>query len=700
MIKTFIYGVPHGFDFYEKDAELNDYFKGFYISSRRGRRLMINRRENGDTIYSYLRYGLKEVDRQPLHSFFGMSLVIDNYQFCPNFKVMLEWFDYLFNKLVNEHNLIKKNEDGIHHYVVHKFDENSADVEWLKSNLPNILTQAGQTETANYDNSFVDGKAGQVVSFNNPVGENRLLETFKRYRWLSISSEIVERQNFTSGDPVEIELNFEELNGMLNEFNQQLLPIAVDISKGSYADLKRMDEEVQDISNGLSKYIPTIDDPEEKEKFGGLDSKYDSLKDSIGALLSKFTTSTKPFAPQPPKQETQYCFSCKQNKPLSHFRSSDATKCLECEEQDRRRTGAGTIIPKGYKVCISCGKKKPARFFNQIGTDICDDCAKTHNAKPIPVQEGFFDKFGKIVMSKGFLGALASIAVIVGIAFAAINLPNGCSTQDVLGGGGEGNDTISVNVPLTGEAVDRGKLENLIASGDFKAVYDYVKDKNDVANYKRSLKDTVNRHLWSIVDSSNTAQEDLAKFYIVNKEFLDFIGFTENDKLAWEEIVNDYNKIWDILKKPKVTDADLKLGNEILEKHSGLFPAEWSLALSEKPKEIVRQAQISKKEDLKDDDASEQKLKKATFTLTYTQASDGKEITINIDGSKIGFDGLIGTYATVKCKNGKVKENNKTSCSVHLTDAKKYTIKLDNSIVLTITAIEKNNTKQGGFHKQ
>ena len=233
MIKTFIYGVPRGFDFYEKDAELNDYFKGFYISSRRGRRLMINRRENGDTIYSYLRYGLKEVDRQPLHSFFGMSLVVDNYQFCPNFKVLLEWFDYLFNKLVNEHSLIKKNEDGILHYVVHKFDENSADVEWLKSNLPNILTQAGQTEIANYDNSFIDGKAGQVVSFNNPVGENRLLETFRKYRWLSISSEIVERQDITSGDPIEIELNFEELNGKLNEFNQQLLPIAVDISKGS-----------------------------------------------------------------------------------------------------------------------------------------------------------------------------------------------------------------------------------------------------------------------------------------------------------------------------------------------------------------------------------------------------------------------------------------------------------------------------------
>ena len=217
MAKTFIYGVPHGFDFYEKDAEFNDYFKGFYISSRRGRRLMINRRDNGETIYSYLRYGLKEVDRQPLHSFFGMSLVIDNYQFCPNFKVLLEWFDYLFNKLVNEHNVIKINDDGVLHYVIHKFDENSSDVEWLKSNLPNILTQAGQTEIVNYDSSYADGKAGQVVSFNQPVGEKRLLDTFKKYRWISVSSEIVEKEENTTiiTDPGTIELNYEELKRCL-----------------------------------------------------------------------------------------------------------------------------------------------------------------------------------------------------------------------------------------------------------------------------------------------------------------------------------------------------------------------------------------------------------------------------------------------------------------------------------------------------
>lgn len=657
MTKTFIYGVPHGFDFYEKDAELNDYFKGFYISSRRGRRLMINRRENGDTIYSYLRYGLKEVDRQPLHSFFGMSLVVDNYQFCPNFKVLLEWFDYLFNKLVNEHSLIKKNEDGILHYVVHKFDENSADVEWLKSNLPNILTQAGQTEIANYDNSFADGKAGQVVSFNNPVGENRLLETFRKYRWLSISSEIVERQDITSGEPMEIELNFEELNGKLNEFNQQLLPIAVDISKGSYADLKRMADEVQEISTSLVKYLPTIDDPEEKEKFGGLDSKFDSLKGSIGTLLSKFTTSTKPLPPQPPKQETQYCFSCKQNKPLSHFRSPDATKCLECEEQDRRRTGKGTNVPKGYKTCISCGKKKPDRFFNREGSDICDDCAKEQKPKPVPVQEGFFDKLGKILMTKGFLGALASIAIVVGVAFAAINLPNSCSNQNVLGGGGERKDTTRTDVTVTGEAVDRQELENLIASGDFKAVYEYVKDKKDAASYNSFLKETVQRYLMSIVDTPQLTKEGVLEsfgtFYVDNFQLLDFINFGAQDKQYWEQFADDYFYVWDLIKKAKITQAEKDKGNEILAKYTGLFPEDWMNLLAnvkvEPPKPVV----ITKTDD------QPGKTTPGAISVNYT-SKDNKSVNETITGHREIFI-KPGTLVTFNYPNGNIRTKEEVS---------------------------------------
>ena len=60
MFNTYIYGTPLGFDFFEDISSLKDYFKGLYISTRKGRRLMVNRRDNGETFYNYLRYGLAE----------------------------------------------------------------------------------------------------------------------------------------------------------------------------------------------------------------------------------------------------------------------------------------------------------------------------------------------------------------------------------------------------------------------------------------------------------------------------------------------------------------------------------------------------------------------------------------------------------------------------------------------------------------
>ena len=75
MIKTYVYGTPRGFNIYEKDDVYDNYFKDFYISSRRNRRLMIHRQPNGVTTYNFLKYDLLEVGGRP-NAFFGMSLVI------------------------------------------------------------------------------------------------------------------------------------------------------------------------------------------------------------------------------------------------------------------------------------------------------------------------------------------------------------------------------------------------------------------------------------------------------------------------------------------------------------------------------------------------------------------------------------------------------------------------------------------------
>lgn len=682
MIRTYIYGVPHGFDFYEKDANLNNYFKGFYISSRRGRRLMVNRQENGETIYSYLQYGLKEVERQPLHSFFGMSLVVDDYQYCPNFKVLLEWFDYLFNKLVKEQRIIKKNEDGVLCYVIHKFEEVSDEVNWLKNIIPNIITKSEQAddvkvEISKYDKSFFVGNVGQIVCFNKPVSEKRLFEVFHKNSWISVSSEILEKEEVnTSGniaDSEVIEYSYEELDEKCNKFTEKLLSIAIDISCTSVTDLAEIEEKVQKTCINLENYLPTIDNIEEKNKFKNLESKYNSLKDKILTLQSKSTgtisTSTSP------QGKNLYCFSCKKYKPLSYFRSIESTKCKECEEKDRIEPADN----EGYKICKSCGKKKSLKDFCNSETDICDDCSniKQQKSKKSALQRLKENILFPKDLVRISMGLLVVVVIIVGIFLS--RMKNNNKVHDIAR-----IDSAQIEKKSNSSNVDIKEVDRFIKSYKFKDLFEYIRGKQDADKYKSLIRQSVNGYLWKIIDTSTSAQEDIERFYIENNELLEFIGFEQDDKDTWRETIKDYNQMLSILRKSKVTDTDIRTGKEILKKHRNLFPADWEVRLANTPKE-------EPKVEIKDNKAVT--MDNTVYTIKYTKV-DGKTISKTVrSGSKNGYEGLLGSNAVVTSSNGKILENNRKSCTVKLSEVKGYTIKLDARTVITITAKEKQGSK-------
>lgn len=673
MIRTYIYGVPHGFDFYEKDANLNNYFKGFYISSRRGRRLMVNRQENGETIYSYLQYGLKEVERQPLHSFFGMSLVVDDYQYCPNFKVLLEWFDYLFNKLVKEQRIIKKNEDGVLCYVIHKFEEVSDEVNWLKNIIPNIITKSEQAddvkvEISKYDKSFFVGNVGQIVCFNKPVSEKRLFEVFHKNSWISVSSEILEKEEVNTSrniaDSEVIEYSYEELDEECNKFTEILLSIAIDISCTSVTDLAEIEGKVQKTCINLENYLPTIDNIEEKNKFKNLESKYNSLKDKILTLQSKSTgtisTSTSP------QGKNLYCFSCKKYKPLSHFRSIKSTKCKECEEKDHIEPADN----EGYKVCKHCGKKKALKAFCNSETDICDDCSnikqqKSENSALQRLKENILLTKGFVRISMGLLVVVATIMIIFFSRMKNDNEVHGIARID------------STQIVKNSSNVDIKEVNRFIKSYNFKELFEYIREKQDADKYKSLIKHSVNGYLWKIIDTSTSAQEDIERFYIENNELLEFIGFDKDDKDTWRETITDYNQMLSIIKKDKVTEKDVEVGKEILKKHSNLFPSDWEARLKNIPKEET------KKEEKKVNVITENKM---AYTLCYTKVN-GKPTSITIKtGTTYGYEGLLGSNVIVTTSNGKIRQNGKSRCVVSLSEARAYTITLDNKTVVTITA--------------
>ena len=435
--------------------------------------------------------------------------------------------------------------------------------------------------------------------------------------------------------------------------------------------MDEIEEKVQKICINLKNYLPTIDDIEEKNKFKNLESKYNSLRDKIATLQSKTTgtisTSTSPHG------KNIYCFSCKKYKPLSHFRSIESTKCKECEEKDRIDSAG----KDGYKVCKNCGKKKNIKAFCNSETDICDDCS---NIKQQKSEKNALHRLKEnIPLSKGFvrisLGVLVVVATIVVISFSRMKNDN--EVHDIARIDSTQNVKNSNNVDIK-------EVNRFIESYNFKRLFEYIREKQDADKYKSLIKQSVNGYLWKIIDTSTSAQEEIERFYIENNELLEFIGFDQDDKDTWRETITDYNQMLSILRKSKVTETDIRTGEEILEKHRNLFPADWEVRLMNTPKEEPKNIIAATGQNTE-------------YTLIYTKL-DGKSSSIIVKtGKPRGYVGLLGSNVTVTSSNGKILENNKNKCIVKLSEAKDYTIKLDSKTIITITAKEKVNVQKRTF---
>lgn len=428
--------------------------------------------------------------------------------------------------------------------------------------------------------------------------------------------------------------------------------------------MAKIEEKVQKTCINLENYLPTIDNIEEKNKFKNLESKYNSLKDKILTLQSKSTgtisTSTSP------QGKNLYCFSCKKYKPLSHFRSIESTKCKECEEKDHIEPADN----EGYKVCKHCGKKKALKAFCNSETDICDDCSNIKQQKSensalqrlkenIPLTKGF------VRISMGLLVVVATIMIIFFSRMKNDNEVHGIARID------------STQIVKNSSNVDIKEVNRFIKSYNFKELFEYIREKQDADKYKSLIKHSVNGYLWKIIDTSTSAQEDIERFYIENNELLEFIGFDKDDKDTWRETITDYNQMLSIIKKDKVTEKDVEVGKEILKKHSNLFPSDWEARLKNIPKEET------KKEEKKVNVITENKM---AYTLCYTKVN-GKPTSITIKtGTTYGYEGLLGSNVIVTTSNGKIRQNGKSRCVVSLSEARAYTITLDNKTVVTITA--------------
>ena len=288
MVRTYIFGTPKGYDFYENDNNLTEYFKSQYISSRKGKRLLVSRTHGGVTIYNYLRYGLLDEGGRP-NAFFGMALLTDDGTFTPKFTGIYEWFDYIFDKIV-EHGVIFKQYDKSLQYAISKFSNAVKEIEWIKSNLPNIFSSKAGTEIRGYDNTFSVGFAAEIPCFNISVNEDKILSSFKRYNSIMLSPDL---------SVEDVTLDWDGLNKKVNAIKDSLLYniSGETLTESHYSLLKQYEGEVSNciksIKNYTNKFSSHIGE-DERNNASTLYGEYYKCLEKIYKLLNSPTVSGSP----------------------------------------------------------------------------------------------------------------------------------------------------------------------------------------------------------------------------------------------------------------------------------------------------------------------------------------------------------------------------------------------------------------------
>lgn len=525
MIKAYIYGTPKGFDAYGSVKSFEGYLKGFYISTRQGSRMMVNRRPNGETIYSYLHYDLMEysdiLDNVSTNehkagrpnSFFGMSLHIGDGLYTPDFKLIFGWFEHLFKKILEDETILKKTPSGIIQYQVSRF-ASAPYIETLYENLPQIFSDKSEAKLIPYDESFFEGKSGQIAQLKKDEDESTIISAFKQYQWIALSSSF-KKIYVTPGTGIGIELDFNDLNERLATFNKVILPIAVNPDASSYDKLRIAKDLVQEDYSDIKIYKDSIQKQkgydDEYKKFTLLANEYVSLYQNITELLTKFESEAAKNNDvvvnvddnDGNKYQKQYCHSCKEYKDVSEFSSLEATKCIACENNSKKSTKK----TKG-RECPQCGEIKLESEFG-TGKVICKSC----EARKLRIAS--IKRWSKI--------ASLAILLVVCVGGAILLKPKIESYFD---------DNKNVDNEITDNTVNKTDFESCISDFKYQEAFDLLSDKLDRNDYL-PFDDTIVNQVWEIINgSTNNLDEGINNLNSLQKGLL---GTNGNHDIAGVE---------------------------------------------------------------------------------------------------------------------------------------------------------------------
>ncbi len=288
-IRTYVFGNPSGWTLYEGDEAENDYFKDFYVASRHGDRLTVNRRTDGTVAYTYINYDLRESSDRCGPAHFGMSMIIDSGEYTPDFAAIYSFMQQLFNAAVNRPDGLFSMADGRGvRYGVSKLSDASDTIEWIKATLPKIFDRV-ETAAINNDNSFAKGSVGSVLTLPDDVEPTTALAAFRKCRWVAVSSQFRPPEKEGGGDVLPPEISLRDIELQHKSIMQRVLDIAVDANTNPSVkrELREKIDQINEARSLLAGFITASTDAEETDRAKADLKDYGRLRDRIDDLLKR-----------------------------------------------------------------------------------------------------------------------------------------------------------------------------------------------------------------------------------------------------------------------------------------------------------------------------------------------------------------------------------------------------------------------------
>jgi len=190
-INYHIFGVPDGFNLLSGTPDDILFYQLFYDTSKKGTEIRVNRKENGDTVYSYLVYELVSCKGRA-GAFFGMSVVFHNREYCKDVNRLAELFGGIYNDVVLKDGVLVSMNGQVGRFKVAKFIDEKDECEKIGRILINNIEKELCGEISVFDSTFKTAQNGRIIVLPLNVSNKQFEKNLKEFSWVTLTTEYVQ----------------------------------------------------------------------------------------------------------------------------------------------------------------------------------------------------------------------------------------------------------------------------------------------------------------------------------------------------------------------------------------------------------------------------------------------------------------------------------------------------------------------------